>query len=99
MIQPNPRIKWLAYTANTLILIVGIIFALAVIQDGAANLFHTDGQDVVLTSTDQLGSGLEIISTKVTSIQLESLANIILGVGIVFGLRRATQQVKQYFGD
>jgi hypothetical protein len=86
----NPRLKHLITTANTLILILGVLFALAVIQDGAAHLFHTDGQDVVLVPEDQLGV-LNIISTKVTTIQLESLAKIILGVGIVYGLRRATQ--------
>lgn len=90
------RIKWLIYGANTLILILGVMFALAVIQDGAAHLFHTDGQDVVLVPEGQLGV-LNIISTKVTTIQLESLAKIILGVGIVYGLRRATQVIKQRF--
>jgi hypothetical protein len=98
MTQSNPRLKYLITTANTLILILGVLFALAVIQDGAAHLFHTDGQDVVLVPEDQLGV-LNIISTKVTSIQLESLAKIVLGVSIIFGLRRATQVLRQRFGE
>jgi hypothetical protein len=96
MTDTNPRTKWLITGANTLILILGVIFALAVIQDGAAHLFLTDGQDVVLVPEGQLGV-LDIISTKVTTIQLESLAKIILGLSIVFGLRHATQIVQQHF--